>query len=254
MKRRRESNPEDSSDDDEPRAKIENTESIIRASDEQLWRDLRDKYGRGTDDELNADITRQQREITQKYYKSYIKKLLEKIPIGKTILQVTDIDNIDDFQGFFRMFSAAKTVVHANMELKKRQAFNRIFDMLIGLVGRYVHDKVVSTMIAQYVTKEVADEAFYTYQRELASDDDSTALELQCVTYLIQTELEKDSSFKVQHPIMNRFSQQAKALSSYVLSLLSAIAGSNHTQREWTEHHAKSDERFVEMPIIVQDH
>lgn len=226
-------------------------ETSVRESDARVLRDVRSHFQ--NDQDLSVDMDRQLRETRQNYYASYMKKVMEKLPMGKNILstlreEVTDCGS----SGFFKMFSAAKMVVHSEMQCKKLKAFNAVFDMVNGLVGRYVHDNLVAPALSGYVGESQLDGAFRAYRTALESEDDQ--LELQCIAYLVQTEIEKKEVLKVPHPMFNRFSQQMKAVSQYVIGLLAAASSVVVAVPEspGRERNVPGGERFVELKIEKQ--
>ncbi|GFR25849.1 uncharacterized protein TNCT_171311 [Trichonephila clavata] len=155
----------------------------------------------------------------QKYYISYFKKVVEKLPISKDIVDISSIT--ESFQGFNKIYSICQTCVNAEIQLKKLMAINSIYDMLFNLGSKLVHDKAISPYLSALIPKDVLTEAFSIFQVDLneSSDDDK----LHCVSYLIQEEIEKKESLKIPNPIYNRFTKQISALSKYITAILRGI-------------------------------
>ncbi|GBO01908.1 hypothetical protein AVEN_200972-1 [Araneus ventricosus] len=203
-------------DDEPPNSKMK-TDSV-KESDVSILKEIRDKLeneGNHITDEMNR--------VKQEYYMSYIKNVMKQLPLSKNIMEPL-MEEPEGHDEFLRLFSVAKTVVHSEIQLKKLKAFNAIYDMINGLVGKIVHDRYISPYLRNYINSVQLNRAFKVYQETLTADDQGNALELQCIAYLIQTELEKQEPLKVPNPLYNRFTQQMKAVSQYVTVLLSTFS------------------------------
>lgn len=205
-----------------PNSKIK-TEHLVKDTDVAVLTQVKEKLT----NESNY-INEQMNKIREQYYMSYMEKVMESLPISKNI-----IESINDVpigtEGFLKMFSVAKMVVSSEIQLKKLKAFNSIYDMANKLIGRVIHDRYIIPLMKDYVSPRQLQNAFRAYDESLTSDDENQSLELQCIAYLIQTELEKQEPLKVPNPLFNRFTQQMKAISEYVTVLLSSVAISNVT-------------------------
>ncbi|KAF8796694.1 Per os infectivity factor 1 like protein [Argiope bruennichi] len=193
----------------------------VKESDVSVLKEIQDKL---TNE--GEHVNQQLNKVREQYYMSYMEKVMESLPLSKNILDSTG-EIPKGKEGFLKLFSAAKTVVYSEIQLKKLKAFNSIFDMVNRLVGKVIHNKYIIPFMSQYIPPQQLENAFASYQESLSSDDETKSLELQCITYLIQTELDKAEPLKVPNPIFNRFTQQLKAMSEYITVLLSSVTMSN---------------------------
>ncbi|GBO23260.1 hypothetical protein AVEN_250088-1 [Araneus ventricosus] len=205
------------SDDESPSSKLK--VDSVKDSDVSLLKEMKDKL-----ENEGHYVTDQMNRVKREYYMSYIKNVMNQLPLSQNIMGSLK-EEPEGSEGFLRMFSVAKTVVHSEIQLKKLRAFNAIYDMVNGLIGKVIHDRYISPYLSHYLSQKQLNRAFKVYQETLASDDESRSLELQCIAYLIQTELEKDEPLKIPNPLFNRFTQQMKAISQYVTVLLSTFSG-----------------------------
>lgn len=187
----------------------------VKDSDMQVLQEMHEKLTQ-TGNEINAEMEA----VKEKYYVSYFKKVLEKLPISNNIIDVSNIG--DDHEGFIKTYTIAKTCVNAELQLKKIMAFNSIYDMLTGLAGKFVHDKYIVPNFDSFVSPDTLDRAYSAYQTQLAVQDDCS--ELHCISYLIQNEIDSKEPLKVPNPIFNRFTQQMTAVSKYVIEILKSVA------------------------------
>lgn len=187
----------------------------VRDSDRHMMDALKNKYdGKRVDQESEL--------IKRKYLITYMKKVIQKLPMSSEIIDASEkVMGGDDF---LKMYSVAKTCVHSELQLKKFVAFNSIFDMISHLIGKGLHDHYVTPYLKSLVPQERLDVAYESFRDALKSDDSNISTELHCVAYLIQSELEKQTPLKIPNPLYNRFTQQLKAASQYVTSLLSSLA------------------------------
>lgn len=189
----------------------------IKESDMSVLQEIQEKLTE-TGNELNTEMEH----AKQKYYVSYFKKVVEKLPISKDIIDTSSIS--DSYEGFLKTYSIAKTCVNAEIQLKKMMAFNSIYDMLTGLAGKFIHDKVIVPNINSLVSNETLENAYSVYQNQLNDQVDEGTTELHCISYLIQDEIEKKETIKIPNPIYNRFTQQMTAVSKYITEILKSIA------------------------------
>lgn len=203
----------------------ENDNKKIKTSDIEVLKEMQNKLS-GYDLQIKSEVD----SVRQKYYVSYFKKVLKELPACNNII---DLDSIEeDREGFFKTFSIAKTCVNSHLELKKIMAFNAAFDMLNGVVSKYIHDKYISPCVKNFITENSLNNAFAKYQETLRSED--KFMELQITAYALQAEFEKNEPLKVPNPIFNRMTQQISAVSKYFIEILKSIAmkpynGESHT-------------------------
>lgn len=187
----------------------------VRDSDRHVMDALKSKYdGNRVDQESEL--------IKRKYLITYMKKVIQKLPMSSEIIDASE--KVTGGDEFLKMYSVAKTCVHSELQLKKLVAFNSIFDMISHLIGKGLHDHYVTPYLKSLVPQERLDVAYESFRDALKSDDSNISTELHCVAYLIQSEMEKHTPLKIPNPIYNRFTQQLKAASQYVTSLLSSLA------------------------------
>lgn len=195
----------------------EETEEVkkMKESDLNVYHEIQEKLSE-TGNELNSELEK----AKQKYYISYFKKAVEKLPITSDII---DINNIGEgYEGFLKTYSIAKTCVNADLQFKKIVAFNSIYDMITNVAGKFIHDRVIVPNMSSMVESDILNNAFKIYQKELTSQDDSS--QLHCISYLIQDEIEKKEISKIPNPIYNRFTQQMSAVSKYISEILRSLA------------------------------
>lgn len=189
----------------------------MKTSDLEVLKEMQNKLNQ-TDTNINAEV-----EITkQKYFVSYFKKVLKELPVCNNII---DLDSIQENRdGFFKTYSIAKTCVNSHLQLKKIMAFNSIFDMVHGVIGKFVHDKYVKPSLKNFLSESSLSNAFVKYQESLISEDREKIVELHCIAYLIQSELEKQEVLRIPNPLYNRFTQQMSAISKYITEIIKEIA------------------------------
>ena len=187
----------------------------VRETDKCVMDALKSKY-EGERIDKDSEL------IKQKYLITYMKKVIEKLPMSQEIIDASaDLTSGDEF---LKMYSIAKTCVHSELHLKKLVAFNSIFDMASHLLGKGIHDHYIVPYLKNIVAEERLDAAYESFREALSSDDNNTSTELHCIAYLIQNEMEKNQPLKIPNPIFNRFTQQVKAASQYVTTILSSLA------------------------------
>lgn len=187
----------------------------VRDSDRNIMDALKNKYdGNRVDQESEL--------IKRKYLVTYMKKVIQKLPMSGEIIDASE--KVTGGDEFLKMYSVAKTCVHSELQLKKLFAFNSIFDMISHLIGKGLHDHYVTPYLKSLVPQERLDVAYESFRDALKSDDSNISTELHCVAYLIQGQLDKGKSFQIPNPIYNRFTQQLKAASQYITSILSSLA------------------------------
>ena len=151
---------------------------------------------------------------------SYFKKTLEKLPCSKELLESIDIDENRD--GFYKCFSIAKMCVNCEVEIKKYKGINMIFNIVSGLVGKVVHTNFVQPYVTGMIDGEDLSRALIAYQTEINSGEEPN--ELQCVAYLIQTELENEKPLRIPNPMFGGINRQITAVSKYIVELVKSVA------------------------------
>ncbi|GIY73869.1 uncharacterized protein CEXT_54941 [Caerostris extrusa] len=71
------------------------------------------------------------------------------------------------------------------------------------------------------------DEAFNVYQKCCCAEEEGTMLELQCLLYCIQEQMNKHETCNVPNPLYGRLTQQMKAMSEYIITLLVSVSKPN---------------------------
>lgn len=189
----------------------------IKTSELNVLKEMQQKLT-NADSKINDEI-----ELTkQKYFVSYFKKVLKELPVCNNII---DLDSIqENKEGFYKTYSIAKTCVSSHLQLKKIMAFNSVFDMINGVISKYIHDKYISPNLKTFLSENSLNNVFAKYQEALVSEDNQNVTELHCISYLIQNEIEKNEPIKVPNPVFNRITQQVTALSKYITELIKEIA------------------------------
>ncbi|GBM91817.1 hypothetical protein AVEN_15696-1 [Araneus ventricosus] len=177
--------------------------------------------------EKENEVSEEMECAKKKYYISYFKKVIEKLPISKDIIDVSTIS--ENIQGFSKVYSICQTCVNAEIQLKKLMAINSIYDMIFNLGSKLVHDKAIIPYVSSLIPKNVLIEAFSVFQNDLNEKEDDDTNKLHCVSYLIQDEIEKKEILKIPNPIYNRFTKQITAVSKYITTILKGIATKSFT-------------------------
>lgn len=216
---KKDTDSESSTDDEYEDVDTKNTSNDwaerVRDSDRHMMDALKNKYeGNRVDQESEL--------IKRKYLITYMKKVIQKLPMSGEIIDASE--KVKGGDEFLKMYSVAKTCVHSELQLKKLFAFNSIFDMISHLIGKGLHDHYVTPYLKSLVSQERLDAAYDSFRDALKSDDSNISTELHCVAYLIQGQIDKSQPFRIPNPIYNRFTQQLKAASHYVTSILSSLA------------------------------
>lgn len=209
---------------DTPNDKRKNTEENlndntkkIKTSDMNVLKEMQQKLT-NADSKINDEI-----EATkQKYFVSYFKKVLKELPVCNNIIDLESIQ--ENKEGFYKTYSIAKTCVSSHLQLKKIMAFNSVFDMINGVISKYIHDKYISPNLKKFLSEHSLNNVFAKYQEALVSEDNQNVTELHCISYLIQNEIEKNKPIKIPNPVFNRITQQVTALSKYITELIKEIA------------------------------
>lgn len=189
----------------------------IKTTDIEMLKEMQSKLNL-SDARIASEI-----EITrQKYFVSYFKKVLKELPVCRDIVDINTIDENRD--GFFKTYSIAKTCVSSHLQLKKILAFNSIFDMVHGVIGKFLHDRYVKPGLKRFISENSLSNAFSKYQETLLNEDREKIVELHCIAFLIQEELSKAEPLRIPNPLYNRFTQQITAVSKYITEIIKEIA------------------------------
>lgn len=172
--------------------------------------------------DLNDHMEKRLFETQKQYFTVYMERLMNKMPLGKELVNI--ISNRDGPNEFEYMFTAAKSLIQSQMRVKQIKAFHAVFDMVYGLVLRYVHEKVVSPALLKILSQKQLQSAYEKYQNCSDTDEDGTETEFQCLLYCIQEMLENKETVKIPNPLYSRFTQQMKAMSEYIIALLVSMS------------------------------
>lgn len=190
-----------------------------RREEETILQDLHNQLLKG---DLNSQIEKRLFETQKEYFTVYMEKLMHKIPMGEDLVKI--IQNQGSHHGFEYMFTAAKSVIQSQMRLKQIKAFHAVFDMVYGLMWRYVHEKVVSPTLQKVMSAQQLNGAYEKYQRCSNTEEEGPVMEMQCLLYCIQEMLESQEPVKIPNPLYSRFTQQMKAMSEYVIAILVGLS------------------------------
>ena len=173
---------------------------------------------------LNDHISTRICETEKRYFTVYMEKLINKLPLGKDLANI--IAEKAGANEFEYMFTAAKSVIQSQIRVKQIKTFHAVFDMVYGLVWRYVHKNIISPTLVnhQIVSAKQLQLAYENYQNCSKTEEDASTMELQCLLYCIQEMLENQESVKIPNPYYSRLTQQMKAISEYVITLLVSMS------------------------------
>lgn len=194
---------------------------------------------------LEGDINRQIEarlfQTQKEYFTVYMEKLMHKIPMGEDLVKI--IQNRGSANEFEYMFTAAKSVIQSQMRVKQIKAFHAVFDMVYSLMWRYVHEKVVSPTLRHVLSSQQLQVAYEKYQTYSNTEEEGPVMEMQCLLYCIQEMLESQEPVKIPNPLYSRFTQQMKAMSEYVITILVALSKPmTFSPRSAPATHSQSDE------------
>ena len=184
----------------------------------QTLLELKDKVMekvRNADQGYDAELE----DAKHKYYVSYFRKTLEKLPCSKNILDSINIENNRD--GFYKCFSIAKMCVNCEVEMKKYKSINMVINIFSSLLGKVIHTNFVLPYFSGIVKPEDLSNALLTYQSEIAKTDEPN--ELLCVAYLIQNELENETQLRIPNPMYDGLNKQISAISKYIVGIIKSI-------------------------------
>lgn len=172
--------------------------------------------------DLNTHIEKRLFETQKQYFKVYMEKLMQQIPMGENLVNI--IQNSGESNEFEYMFTAAKSVVQSHMRVKQIKAFHSVFDMVYSLMWRYVHEKMISPTLIKILSTEQLNLAYEKYQLCSKMEEDGSVVEMQCLLYCIQETLDNQETVKIPNPLFSRFTQQVKAMSEYIITLLVSMS------------------------------
>lgn len=158
-------------------------------------------------------------ETKLKYYCSYFKKAIQHLPPDVLSVDAVDIEN--NHEGFLKAYSIIKTWVNCEIQMKSYLAFNAIFNVANNIVAKLIHNNFIMPYLSNMVDEKVLCAAFSHYQTCVENDKPS---ELQCVAYLVQTEIQKKQPLQIPNPMYHSFTNHMQAVSKYITHLLKAIA------------------------------
>ncbi|GBL90165.1 hypothetical protein AVEN_739-1 [Araneus ventricosus] len=144
--------------------------------------------------------------------------------MGSQIVDIVKQIDSGKEDSFLCMYTAAKNVIQSNMRVKQIKSFHAVFDMVYGLFWRYMHEKVVSPSLSKMIPPRQLKEAYDTYQKYIQKEEEGNEFELQCLLYCIQEEMERENPSKIPNPLYSRLTQQMKAMSEYIITLLVSVS------------------------------
>lgn len=234
MKRRHESD----NLEDEPEASIPRMEEEEVCQETHILQDLKTNLLKGGD--LNTSIEERLFETQKQYFTVYMEKLMHKVPMGEDLVKIIKGGSNE----FEYMFTAAKSVIQSQMRVKQIKAFHAVFDMVYGLMWRYVHEKVVSPTLEKVLNSRQLERAYEKYQECSKTEEEGSVVEMQCLLYCIQEMLESQEPVKIPNPLYSRFTQQMKAMSDYVITILVSLSKpTNGDEQDMTPPETESDFR-----------
>lgn len=195
-------------------------------------------------DQFNDHVNRRLFETQKQYFTVYMQKLMDKVPMGKELVDI--VRDMGGDSGFEYTFTAAKSIINSRMRVGQIKAFQAVFDMVYGLVGRYIHDKMVTPSLSNILSREHLQKAYEAYQEHSTADEDGSMLEFQCLLYCIQEMLEKQETVKIPNPLYTRLTQQMKGMSEYIITLLVSVAKPGPKEPpDYVFHQAEPSERDI---------
>ncbi|GBM53887.1 hypothetical protein AVEN_64815-1 [Araneus ventricosus] len=96
--------------------------------------------------------------------------------------------------------------------------------MVYGLFWRYMHETVVSLSLSKMIPPRQLKESYDTYQKFILNEEEGNEFELQCLLYCIQEEMERENPSKIPNTLYSCLTQQMKAMSPYVITLLVSVS------------------------------
>lgn len=172
--------------------------------------------------QLNDHVSQRLFDTQKQYFTVYMQKMMDKVPMGKDLINI-----VKEYGGentFEYTFTAAKSFITSQIKVGQIKSLNAIFDMVYGLLSRYVHEKIITPTLSHVLASEQLQRAYEAYQEVAKADDDKSVLDMQSLLFCIQEFLEKHESVKVPNPFYSRMTQQMKAMSEYVITLLVSVA------------------------------
>lgn len=202
-----------------------------------------------SDENLNNHINKRLFETQKQYFTVYMEKLMYQIPMGKNLVEIVRGKE----NNFEYMFTAAKSIIQSQMNVKKIKSLHAVFDMVYGIGFRFIHEKLVSPSLTHMVNREGLDRAYEAYTKSNNVDEDSsTLLEMQSLLYCIQETIDKNESVRVPNPLYGRVIGQFKSLSDYVIALLMHASTMKTRVEQNTEEEREELTNVVLFPPTVE--
>lgn len=177
---------------------------------------------------LNRQIEERLFQTQKNYYAKYIEKTMYEIPMGTEIMKIIQSfkegENETEFDEFEYMFTAAKSILQSEVRIKQINAIRAVFGMIYNLIGRYIHENVVSPSLNSILSKEQLKMAYEKYQHSAKPDEESAEVKMQSILYYVNEMLESHQAVKVPNPYYSQATQQIKAMCDYIIALLIAVA------------------------------
>lgn len=213
----------DETDVDIPSSKPKLEESVQETKQENadILHDLHSRLLKDND-QLNNHISKQLLEAQKQYFSVYIQTVMDKIPMGRDLVKI--VNEMGGGNEFEYTFTAATSIINSLMKVSQIKTFHAVFDMVYELIGKYAHEKVISPALGNVVPPDRLEMAFEAYQQYAKAEEDKSVLELQCLLYCIQEIMEKEETLQIPNPLYSRMTQQMKAVSEYVITLLVSLA------------------------------
>lgn len=236
MKRRRESDPLEPEPDATCGTEGEGEEPCC--AETHILQELQENLLKG---DLNSSIEQRLFETQKQYFTVYMEKLMHKVPMGEDLVKIVK-GGANEFE---YMFTAAKSVIQSQMRVKQIKAFHAVFDMVYSLMWRYVHEKVVSPTLDKVLSSAQLHRAYERYQACSKTEEEGSVVEMQCLLYCIQEMLESQEPVKIPNPLYSRFTQQMKAMSEYVITILVSLSKPSVPEGVDTEAETSEEEQLI---------
>lgn len=192
---------------------------LVHTTETNILKDLEKGLVEQDGDTLNQQLI----ETQKQYFTMYMEKLMSEIPMGKAIVE--SINKSGHENDFMYIYTASKTIVQSLMSVKKHKALKSILDMVAGIACRYMHCQVVTPMLRPMIEEEHLKNALQAYQANVKQEENDSEIELRCLLHTIHQILEENQhSIQLVNPFQAQMTQQMKAISVYVVTLLTSIS------------------------------
>lgn len=206
-------------DEDESSDSESDSPKIMRTQETAILQDLQKGLTQTDNDSINNQLLNTQKQ----YFTMYMEKLMNQLPMGKDI--IATIHKNGQADDFMYVYTASKTIIQSIMTVKQHKAMKSIVDMVAGIVCRYMHDRVISPMLQPVIQDEHLKRAFHAYQSSIQQEENDNELEMRCLLHCIHQTLKKDQySVELVNPLYAQMTQQMKAVSDYVVTLLISVS------------------------------